>query len=44
VERAAVEDLLISSFLATLESVARHDDQARGVLQTLRAEGAEEPA
>lgn len=32
IERPAVEDLLMSSFLATLTSAARHDQQARGVL------------
>jgi AcrR family transcriptional regulator len=34
--RAAVEDLLLSSFLGALEAAARHDAQAREVLERLR--------
>lgn len=36
IPRAAVEDLLMTSFLATLESVARHDEQTRTVLLRLQ--------
>ena len=45
-ERAALEDLLVSSFLATLESVARHDEQARRIverLQQLQADDGDAP-
>ena len=34
--RDAVEDLLLSSFLGALEAAARHDSQAREVLERLR--------
>lgn len=34
--RSAVEDLLMSSFLAALESAARHDPQARDALRHLQ--------
>ena len=34
--RAVVEDLLLSSFLGALEAAARHDEQARLVLDRLR--------
>ena len=34
--RAVVEDLLLSSFLGGLEAAARHDEQARAVLDRLR--------
>jgi AcrR family transcriptional regulator len=34
--RSAVEDLLMSSFLASLDAAARHDEQARAVLERLR--------
>ncbi len=37
IPRSAVEDLLMSSFLASLESAARHDEQAREVLARLGA-------
>jgi AcrR family transcriptional regulator len=33
--RAAVEDLLLSSFLSCLQAAARHDDQSRAVLARL---------
>lgn len=33
--RAALEDLLVSSFLAALHATARHDEQARNVLERL---------
>ena len=32
IERAALEDVLMSTFFATLEAVARHDPQAREIL------------
>lgn len=35
--RAAVEDLLATSFLSSLEAAARHDGQARLVLERLSA-------
>lgn len=35
IARSAIEDLLMTSFLATLEAVARHDEQARDVLARL---------
>jgi AcrR family transcriptional regulator len=37
--RAAVEDLLTTSFFAALESAARHDEQARDVLERLSSPG-----
>lgn len=36
IERAAIEELLLSSFLAAIESAARHDGQSRSVLDRLR--------
>lgn len=36
VPRVALEDLLMSSFLATLDAAGRHDDQTRDVLDRLR--------
>lgn len=37
--RAAVEDLLLSSFLASIDAAARHDALARSVLEALQAAG-----
>lgn len=34
-QRAVVEDLLLAGFLGALQAAARHDDQARSVLQRL---------
>lgn len=38
--REAVEDLLLSSFLATLQAAARHDTQSREALARLEADAA----
>lgn len=38
IARPAIEDLLIGSFLATLEAAARHDEQSREVLDRLRGD------